>query len=191
MSRLPNVYPVLLSSASVILREVEFDDAQPAFRWGSDPEFFRFLPFDPVRTISEEQKFVDGVIRVTRSAPRKDYHLAITLRDTAEMVGLVNLRITSERHRSAELGFGLDHAARGRGLATEAARVIIDFGFQVLGLHRVTAGHHPDNVASRRVVQRLGMKYEGRLRENLLAHGEWRDSLVYAVLEHEWPTTGF
>ncbi len=52
MSRLPDVYPVLLSSASVVLREVESDDAQAAFRWGSDPEFFRFLPFEPVRTIS-------------------------------------------------------------------------------------------------------------------------------------------
>ena len=173
---------------SVVLREVEAGDAPAAFRWGSDPEFFRFLPFEPVRTIAEEQEFIDGVIRVARCAPRRDYHLAITLPESGDMVGLVDLRITSRRHRSAELGFGLHHEARGRGLATEAARLIIDFGFQALGLHRVSAGHHPDNVASQRVVERLGMKYEGRLRENLIAHGQWRDSLVYAVLEHEWPT---
>jgi [ribosomal protein S5]-alanine N-acetyltransferase len=190
VSRLPNVYPVRLTSATVVLREVEPDDARAAFRWGSDPEFFRFLPFDPVRTIDEEQQFIDGLIRVARSAPRMDYHLAITLADTAEMVGLVDLRVASVRHRSAELGFGLGDAFRGRGLATEAARLIIEFGFKVLGLHRVAAGHHPENFASQRVVQRLGMKSEGRLRENLLAHGEWRDSLVYAVLEHEWPTAG-
>lgn len=118
--------------------------------------------------------------------PRRSYHLAVTVAATAEMVGLVDLRITSARHRSAELGFGLRKEARGQGLATEAAQLVVDFGFRVLGLHRITAGHHPDNLASGRLLERLGLQREGRLRENLLSQGVWRDSIVYSVLDHEW-----
>jgi len=94
-------------------------------------------------------------------------------------------RLTT-KHRCAELGFGIRRDLWGQGLATEAARLIVDFGFQALGLHRVTAGHHPDNRASARVLHRLGMTREGRLRESLLAYGRWRDSIIYSVLEHEW-----
>jgi RimJ/RimL family protein N-acetyltransferase len=53
-------------------------------------------------------------------------------------------------------------------------------------LHRVFAYHHPDNLASQRVLEKLGMQREGRLRENLLAHGTWRDSVVWAILDREW-----
>ncbi len=183
---LPDLHPVLLRSDLVVVREVEQGDAEAAFAWGSDPEYFAYLPFEPVQTMDQEHAFVDEVIRAARTTPRRGYHLAVTVAATAEMVGLVDLRITSVRHRSAELGFGLRKDARGQGLATEAAELVVDFGFRVLGLHRITAGHHPDNVASGRLLERLGMKREGRLRENLLSHGTWRDSIVYSVLEHEW-----
>ncbi|HEU4785039.1 MAG TPA: GNAT family protein, partial [Ktedonobacterales bacterium] len=59
-------------------------------------------------------------------------------------------------------------------------------GFTNLRLHRVFAECHPDNVASARVMQRLGMTYEGRLREIEWAGGGWWDMLHYAILDHEW-----
>ncbi len=181
-----NTHPIELRGARVLLREVRPDDTAAAFRWGSDREYFRYLPFEPVQTMREEREFIDGVIEVAQQVPRIDYHLAVALAETMEMVGLVDLRMTSRKHRSAELGFGIRRDLWGRGLATEAAHLLVDFGFRALGLHRISAGHHPDNVASERVLHRLGMTREGHLRQNLRAHGRWRDPIVYAVLEHEW-----
>lgn len=183
---IPSIYPVQLRGGHLALREIRVEDAEAAFVWGADPEYFRFLPFDPVVSMDQERAFVEEVIRLANATPRLDYHLAVTIAATDELVGLVDLRITSVRHRSAELGFGLGKEARGHGYATQAARLLMEFGFSALGLHRIHAGHHPDNAASSRVLERLGMTREGHLRENLLDHGRWRDSVVYSVLEHEW-----
>ena len=129
-------------------REIRAEDAEAAFVWGSDPEHFRFLPFDPVVSMDQERAFVEEVIRIADATPRLDYLLAVTIAATDEPVGVVDLRITSVRHRSAELGFGLCRHARGHGYATQAAPLLMEFGFSALGLHRIHAGHHPDNVAS-------------------------------------------
>lgn len=186
---LPTLWPVRVSGPRLSLREVTMNDAHAAFAWGSDPEWFRHLPFEPVSTLEQERNFIAAVMAGAQATPRMDYHLAVEVNDTGEMVGLVNLRITSSRHRSAELGFGIARDHWRQGLATAAARLLVDLGFHVLHLHRITAGHHPDNVASRRVIERLGMVREGHLRENLLAHGVWRDSVVYSILDYEWTTS--
>ena len=73
----------------------------------------------------------------------------------------------------------------GQEYATEAVKVIISFGFQELDLHRIFATCHPENIASARVMQKIGMQQEGYLREHRWIKGEWRDSWLYAILEHE------
>jgi len=83
------------------------------------------------------------------------------------------------------LGYCYDRAAWGRGYATEAASEILDFGFDVLLLHRVWAGCDPENVASARVLEKLGMRLEGHLRESERIRGAYRDTLVYAVIESD------
>ncbi len=75
----------------------------------------------------------------------------------------------------------------GLGYATEATRLIVAFGFRELGLHRIEATCAPENLGSVRVLEKIGMRREGQLKQHLLAHGAWRDSLVYGVLRGEWP----
>lgn len=90
--------------------------------------------------------------------------------------------------REASLGWVLDPAHGGRGLATEAVRALVDAAFAHLGLHRVTADCTADNAASWRLMERLGMRREGHhVRAELYADGVWRDGLTYAVLADEWP----
>lgn len=90
--------------------------------------------------------------------------------------------------REAALAWVFDPAHQGRGLATEAVRVLVDAGFAHLGLHRVTADCTADNTASWRLMERLGMRREGHhVRAELYADGVWRDGLTYAVLADEWP----
>ncbi|HET9589619.1 MAG TPA: GNAT family protein, partial [Anaerolineales bacterium] len=75
-----------------------------------------------------------------------------------------------------------------RGYATEAAHAIVDFGFSQLGLHRVWSWCVADNLGSAHVLEKLGMRLEGRLRENEYYKDRWWDTLMYAILADEWET---
>jgi RimJ/RimL family protein N-acetyltransferase len=84
------------------------------------------------------------------------------------------------------LGYCLHQDVWSMGYGTEAARAQLEFAFQQLGLHRVWAGTDPDNAASARILEKLGMTREGHLRENVQVRSEWRDTIVFAILEREW-----
>jgi ribosomal-protein-alanine N-acetyltransferase len=73
-----------------------------------------------------------------------------------------------------------------QGYATEVAQALLKFGFNQLKLHRIFATCDPENIASAHVMEKIGMQQEGHIREHKLAKGKWRDSLLYAILDHEW-----
>jgi RimJ/RimL family protein N-acetyltransferase len=81
-----------------------------------------------------------------------------------------------------------DH--HGRGYATEAARAMLALGFATYRLHRIEARAEPRNSASTRVLEKLGMRLEGHLRENEWVRGEWQSEVVYALLAREWRAQG-
>ena len=84
------------------------------------------------------------------------------------------------------LGYAYGRAAWGRGIATEAARVMVEMGFDVLGLRRIWAACDPENTGSRRVLEKVGMQVEGLLRGDTVIRGEVRDTLLWGILEPEW-----
>jgi RimJ/RimL family protein N-acetyltransferase len=183
----PDLYPVTIRGERLRLREVGPDDAPAAMHWAGDAEFFRHLAVAPLSKQAEERELLREIEQHARTPPRRHYHLGIVWNDTDDLIGLVRLSISVPEHRGADIGYGLRRDRWGEGIATEAATLLVDFGFRQLRLHRVFAYHHPGNVASGRVMTKLGMQYEGQLRENVLNHdGTWRDSLVYAILKHEW-----
>ena len=92
--------------------------------------------------------------------------------------------------RQCEIGFTLAPEHQGRGYATEAARLLIGYLFTTRGKHRITAYCDARNTASAAVLERLGMRREGHLRESTWAKGEWTDDLVYGLLHDEWHPGG-
>ena len=89
-------------------------------------------------------------------------------------------------HSQAELGWVIHPDFGGRGLATEAARALLDIGFGHYGFHRVWADLDARNTASARLCVRLGMRFEAHRLQDVWSKGEWTDSLQYAVLATEW-----
>lgn len=179
------MHPVALTGRVIALRELRPDDAADAFTIVGDDRVTRSLSFDS-RDQAQTTAMIDGAVRRARDEPRTEYYLAVTLPDdpAQRMIGFARLGLTG--HQAAKLGYAI-HADRwGHGYATDAARTIISFGFHTLGLHRITAAIGPDNAASIAVVKRLGMTYEGRLRDHVHTNGAWRDSLLYSVLAPEW-----
>jgi [ribosomal protein S5]-alanine N-acetyltransferase len=176
---------ILLTGDRVLLREFVPDDWRAVHAYDTLPEIYRFQPWGP-NTPEETRAYVDAVIAASKAEPRDRYGLAIVLKATGVFIGACELKIKDRRFRAGEIGYVLHSRHWGHGYATEAARLLLAFGFGPQGLHRIQATCHPQNTASSRVLQRLGMQYEGRMRETMLLRDGWRDSDLYSILEAEW-----
>lgn len=110
--------------------------------------------------------------------------LAITLRADGRQIGGIGLRL-ERQHQHAELGYWLGVPYWGRGYATEAAREVLRYGFEDLGLHRIFASHFKHNPASGTILKKLGMRYEGCQREHLRKWDQFVDSELYGILRRE------
>lgn len=176
---------MFLTTSRLILRECSLDDLPAFYEIDSDPEVVRFVSYGPW-TLEECRNDLTDHLAEQHASPRFSYYLAVILAVEERLIGLCALDITSHKHQEAELGYALNRRYWGQGYSTEAAHALLTFGFSTLNLHRIFATCHPENRASERVLQKLGMQSEGRLRENKLSHGQWRDSLLYAILAHEW-----
>lgn len=154
-------------------------------RFTSDPAVVEHLTFGP-NELADTEAFLRRTAEAARASPRRSYEVALTDRESGELIGGIRLGIESDVHRDASLGYILRRDLWGRGLVTEAATAMVGFGFSRLGMHRIWATCAVDNIGSRRVLEKIRMKREAHLREHSWVKGHWRDSYLYAVLESEW-----
>ena len=176
------MYPVTLTGRVVTLREFRSDDAADSLAIVGDDQVTQWLSFDS-RDLDAAQAMIDGAVHRAQDEPRTEYYLAVT-GEGDELVGFARLAFTGVK--AAKLGYAIRADRWGKGYASDATRHMVTFGFEELRLHRISAAIGPDNAASIAVVRKLGMQYEGRIRDHVFTNDAWRDSLLYAVLEHEW-----
>src|SRR5262245_15587951 len=110
---------------------------------------------------------------------------AIVLRTTQALIGAIELWLSQEPE-NGELGCWLGKPFWGQGYATEAAQAVLGYGFEVVGLHRIHANYLTRNQTSARVLQKLGMREEGCLRQHLKHWGVFEDMGIYGILRSEW-----
>ncbi|TDB75213.1 GNAT family N-acetyltransferase [Micromonospora sp. KC723] len=179
------MYPITIPGRVITLREMRPDDATDALAIVGDDRVTQWLSFDS-RDQDGTVAMIEGAVTRAQLDPRTEYYLAVA--DAADrMIGFARLGLTG--HQAAKLGYAINADHWGHGYATDAARTIVNFGFEELKLHRITAAIGPDNAASIAVAKRLGMQYEGRLRDHVFTNGAWRDSLLYSILGQERNTT--
>ena len=132
----------------------------------------------------------ENFVEQAREGWRQDeaYVFAIIEKASDEFAGCMGLHPVPEHHR-AEVGYWIGLPFWGRGLATAALRLIIQFGFETLRLNRIAAGHFPQNPASGRVMQKANMRFEGTLRGALLHRDEYKDEARYAILREDFDAT--
>lgn len=118
-------------------------------------------------------------------AEEKSVVFAITFSETNLLCGAIGLSIHQEDNR-AELGYWIGKPFWGNGYCTEAALAVLKYGFESLGLYRIYSSHFSSNPASGRVMQKIGMIYEGCLRQHLLKWGKFEDRVQYGILKSEW-----
>jgi RimJ/RimL family protein N-acetyltransferase len=175
----------LLTTEHLLLRELRPDDARAVAIRAGDRRVAKYLIAVPTPyPASLALRWIAG--RVAWWPQGRGLTLAITRRsEPDELLGSVSLRRFS-RDRRAELGYWLGADAWGNGYATEAATALVDFGFREMGLLRIYAQVLAGNVASCRVLEKLGMVSEGIRRQHIRKGKTLHDVMLYGMLRDEW-----
>jgi ribosomal-protein-alanine N-acetyltransferase len=170
----------ILSTHRLRLRQFCVEDTDAMHLCFANSEAMRFWNH-PVHTkLIETERAVKRFVDCTPSYYR---FWAVADAKSDHCIGMVNYHDGHIRSRRVAIGYIIDPAYHRKGIATEAVSTMLDFCFGELGLHRVQAFVHPDNTASRKLVEKLGFRAEGLLRDNLRVGDDWRDDMLYALLK--------
>jgi RimJ/RimL family protein N-acetyltransferase len=170
------------------LRALESRDARRIFEYRSDPNISRFQCWGTDSSGAIES-CIRGLASVEAGTPGPWYQIGISL-STTELIGDCGFRVLENEPRQAEVGIALALEFQKRGYATEALRALLNYLFGNLGTHRVFGSVDPRNLASMRLLQRLGMREEAHLVKSLWFKGEWVDDVIFAILASEWESCG-
>ncbi|HEY7447233.1 MAG TPA: GNAT family N-acetyltransferase [Vicinamibacterales bacterium] len=175
--------PVLMGRR-VLLREPREGDAVAIFEHTSDPEVTRFLAFDPPRMLEETELFIAR----TREHRLQDREYVFVIADvgTDRPLGVTGLRHLDLAMCSAQIGTWVARPCWGTGINDEAKRLLLDYAFGALGLHRIEARIPSPHLRSRRAFEKLGAVCEGTLRESFSKHGQYLDTSLYVVFSSDW-----
>ena len=176
-----------ITTERLVLREFTESDWSDVLAYQVDPLYLRYYEWTE-RTPQAVQEFVQVFLDQQQERPRIKFQLAVTLKPDLQLIGTCGIRLASADAHEGDIGYELSPKHWGQGYATEAARAIVQFGFSELRLHRIWSWCIADNVGSARVLEKLGMRLEGRLRENEFFKGRRWDTLLFATLDYEWST---
>ncbi len=169
----------VLETARLILRPLRAGDAHDMFEYAQDPALARLGMWDPYDSFEACEQHIEHLIPLYE---KRLMWWAIEHRADKRLIGRVELAEWDPDNEHAELGYALNRNYWGQGLMTEAVALAVDYGWTQLALHRLGATVLPENTASIRLLTRIGMKREGRLRDYRRLAGEWVDVDVYGML---------
>ena len=168
----------------LVLRPFRHGDEEAVLAYRGRAEVCRYIPADPLTEAAAPAFIADRIAARRLEADGDRMVFAVVL--DGLVIGDVLVRVGQVGDRQAEIGWVLNPDFHGHGYATEAARELVRLSFDELGMHRVWAQLDPRNTASARLCERLGMRHEAHLRQDMWLKGEWTDSAIYAILETEW-----
>ncbi|MDO9085070.1 MAG: GNAT family N-acetyltransferase [Anaerolineaceae bacterium] len=169
----------------LIIRAFLESDTQDLYEYLSDPQIYRYEPGEPIDQ-QQAQNYASEMAN-------KDHFWAVALESYKKVIGqLYFSQLEPEHLMTWELGYRMSPKYQNQGYGSESAQALVDYGFRELHVHRVVAYCHPDNVASWKLLEKIGFRREGLLRKNIHfrydAEGNplWWDSFAYARLEDKY-----
>lgn len=175
-----------LVSERIVLRRFEPADVGIFVAYRSDPQVARYQSWDAPYPREAGEQMIRELADEHPDTPGQWFQFAMALRSSGELIGDMASETEADDKRLAQIGFTVSPGFQGHGYATEAATLLLGYLFESRGKHRVRAECDARNLASAAVLERIGMRREGWLRESTWAKGEWTDDLLYAMLEREW-----
>lgn len=142
-------------------------------------------------TLNIPHPYENGMAEAWISRHREQFDLglgftfAITRKEDGILLGAITLLRVVRGHQ-AELGYWVGQPYWNQGICTEAGAAVMQYGFKIIGLNRIYASHFTRNPASGRVMQKLSMKHEGRMRQHVMKWGKFESLDFYGILRDEW-----
>lgn len=175
---------VRFETERLILRPFTEEDAQAVFdNWASDSEVTKYLTWPAHQCVEHSLGYMKYCVQSYQDP--KSYQWGIELKDTHELIGNISVVNIIDEIGSMELGWVIGRRFWGNGYTAEAAKRLIGFLFDEVGANRICAGHDSNNPNSGRVMQKVGMKYEGTLRQSGKNNQGIVDMAVYSILRSD------
>ena len=171
--------PPTIETERLILRPFKIGDAADIFAYASDAENTRYMIFERHKTVQDALDFIGLELKNYEKGNCYDY--AFVLKETGRLIGSGGCMSVNAPH-CAEIGYIIDKKYWGRGLVPEAMSALIDFFTKELKIKRIEAKHFCGNEKSGRVMEKLGMRYEGTLRQKVFAQGCYWDVKQYSLI---------
>ncbi len=176
-----------IETRRLLIRPYEDKDMEDIFDYSGSSDFWlmRTLPWQPTREgikkFWEPRRFLDP----TNILDQVD--LVIELKEKNNVIGNIGILISKViDNKQGTIGWLLGNKFQGQGFASEAARALLTFGFDTMGLHRISAGTSRDNIRSWVLMERIGMRREAHFKQSEFVNGEWQDEFIYGILAEEW-----
>lgn len=170
----------ILESERLLLRQITPEDAQEVLELRGNPENMKYIPRPLLKNKEEALDYINMIQEKIES--NEAINWAVTLKPDNKLLGVIgHYRIKWEHYRS-EIGYMLLPEAHGKGIATEAINLLVDYGFNIMKMHSLEAVIDPENVASAKVLEKNGFVKEAHFLENEFFDGKFLDSVVYSKL---------
>ncbi len=173
-----------LTTERLLLRQYKIEDWERVHIYGSDPDFSKYELWGP-NTLEDTHKFVAEMVQQTETNPHYKFDFAVCLKENGSLIGGCGIRRASELSQVANLGWAINPEFQRKGYATEAARALIEYGFQKLNLSVIYATCDTRNAPSYKVMEKLGMKKVGFTKGTKEVKGHVRDSYRYEILHSQ------
>ena len=176
-----------IETRRLLIRLYEDKDLEDIFDYSGTSDFWlmRTLTWQPtregVKKFWESRRYMD----TTKDLDQLD--LVVEWKEKSKVIGNIGILITQmNENKQGTIGWLLGNKFQGQGFASEAARALLTFGFDKMGLHRISASTSRDNIRSWLLMERIGMRREAHFKQSEFVNGEWQDEFIYAILAEEW-----
>lgn len=173
----------VLAGSQVTLRDLRMSDAASLFSLLTTEEVTRFIS-PPPTSVEGFERFIEWAL--TQRAAGSYACFAVTVQGYDTAIGIFQVRETERRFGTAEWGFALGSPFWGTGVFVEGARLVQEFAFETLRVHRLEARAAVRNGRGNRALQKVGAVQEGILRKSFLRNGEYLDQVLYAIVDDDW-----
>lgn len=178
------IYKPILTKR-LILREFEENDWHKIHSYLSDNEVQKYMIQDAT-SLDQTKSYVQIFLEHMHEEPRRYVRFAAILKVDGQLIGECGINMPNIQHYEGEIVYRFAIAHWGKGYASEVVGRMLSFGFKELKLHRIEALCDVRNTASIRVLGKMGMTREGRIRKHRFVKRQWHDSVIYSILDKEF-----
>jgi len=173
-----------IETERLLLRKITLNDASDMFEYASNPEVSEYTMWSTHTSIEDTKYFLQSLTKMYKRRELVDW--GIVHKAEKKFIGTCGFVEWSMTHSRAEIGYALSRRYWGEGYMSEAVNAIIEFGFREMLLNRIIGRCEVNNIASARVMEKVGMQLEGILRQQLFVKGRYWDLKIYSILREEF-----